>query len=366
MLKKLIPIIISIILIAIFALLFNLSLPQFENYIAKSRTFEAATTGTEKFFNGLTPDEKNILKLIPCAADKGKCPPIANLQKKLNESFTGLPVSRVLVLTNRGVEIFSNRSIDAKYNKRMGRLFFFSLLNNFNDNFQYLLQIQYIARTMLDYINTNNINSLNLIESLTQFNAGYTFIDLNPAADFKIKQHRSITSTVDGFGQLILPFGAFDVLRLKRDISEIDSVYQTFFGAGTWFGTPPTQTIEYEWIGQNNKDVLLKIVVANANGSSQIRTIEYQDNYLGLDAGLNENELNATISPNPTNDGIQVNAASMLKKISLFDSKGALLYQTVGLNTTTTFVELNNYLPGMYVLVLEYEEGLKTIRVTKN
>jgi len=195
---------------------------------------------------------------------------------------------------------------------------------------------------------------------------GYTFIDLNPAADFKIKQHRSITSTVDGFGQLILPFGTFDVLRLKREISEIDSVYQTFFGAGTWFGTPPTQTIEYEWIGQNNKDVLLKIVVANANGSSQIRTIEYQDNYLGLDAGLNENELNATISPNPTNDGIQVNAASMLKKISLFDSKGALLYQTVGLNTTTTFVELNNYLPGMYVLVLEYEEGLKTIRVTKN
>ena len=195
---------------------------------------------------------------------------------------------------------------------------------------------------------------------------GYTFIDLNPAADFKIKQHRSITSTVDGFGQLILPFGTFDVLRLKREISEIDSIYETFFGTGTWFGTPPTQTIEYEWIGQNNKEVLLKIVVANANGSSQIRTIEHQDNYLGLDAGLIENELNATIFPNPTDEGIQVNSASILTKITLLDSKGSILAQMVGLDATTAVIGMNNYSPGMYVVVIESAEALRTIRVTKN
>jgi len=195
---------------------------------------------------------------------------------------------------------------------------------------------------------------------------GYTFIDLSPAADFKIKQQRSITSTVDGFGQLILPFGTFDVLRLKREISEIDSIYQTFFGTGTWIGTPPTQTIEYEWIGQNNKEVLLKIVVANANGSSQIRTIEYQDNYLGLDAGLIENELNATIFPNPTNEGIQVNSASILTKITLLDSKGSILAQMVGLDATTAVIGMNNYSPGMYVVVIESAEALRTIRVTKN
>lgn len=195
---------------------------------------------------------------------------------------------------------------------------------------------------------------------------GYTFIDLNPAADFKIKQHRSITSTVDGYGQLVLPFGTFEVVRLKREISEIDSIYQTLFGAGTWFGTPPTQTIEYEWVGQNKKDVLLKIVVANANGSSQIRTIEYQDIYLGLDAGLIDNELIASVFPNPTNDEVQITCNSIVKKITLFDFKGNLVNQQVGINAHSLNVNLAAYLPGIYLVVLESADGIKTIRVTKN
>jgi len=114
-------------------------------------------------------------------------------------------------------------------------------------------------------------------------------------------------------------------LRLKREISEIDSIYETFFGTGTWFGTPPTQTIEYEWIGQNKKDVLLKIVVANANGTDQIRTIEYQDIYLGLDASITENDFNATIFPNPTSEDVQVNSSTNLKQITINDSQGKLI-----------------------------------------
>ena len=195
---------------------------------------------------------------------------------------------------------------------------------------------------------------------------GYTFIDLNPAADFKIKQHRSITSTVDGYGQLVLPFGTYEVVRLKREISEIDSIYQTLFGTGTWFGTPPTQTIEYEWVGQNKKDVLLKIIVANANGSSQIRTIEYQDIYLGLDAGLIDNELNASVFPNPTNDEVQITCNSKVNKITLFDFKGNLVNQQVGINANSLNVNLMAYLPGIYLVVLESADGIKTIRVTKN
>jgi hypothetical protein len=195
---------------------------------------------------------------------------------------------------------------------------------------------------------------------------GYTFIDLNPAADFKIKQHRSITSTVDGFGQLILPYGTFDVLRLRRDITEIDSIYQTFFGTGTWIGTPPILTTEYEWIGQNKKDVLLKIVVANTNGNSQIRTIEFQDIYLGLDAGLIDNELIASVYPNPTNDEVQITCNSIVNKITLFDFKGNLVNQQVGINANSLNVNLAAYLPGIYFIAIELGDGFKTIRVTKN
>ena len=195
---------------------------------------------------------------------------------------------------------------------------------------------------------------------------GYTFIDLNPAADFKVKQHRYITSTVDGYGQLILPFGTFEVLRLKREINEIDSVYQSFFGVPSWFGAPPFQNIEYEWIGQNKKDVLLKIVVSNASGVEQIQTIEYQDVYLGLDAGLNEDDIQVSVFPNPTLDKISIYASSVIKNITLLDTKGMILEKRDNLNSSTTTFYLENFTSGTYFFNIESALGIKTIRVTKN
>jgi hypothetical protein len=195
---------------------------------------------------------------------------------------------------------------------------------------------------------------------------GYTLIDLSPAADFKVKQLRYVTSTVDGYGQLILPFGTFEVLRVKREINEIDSIYQSFFGAPSWFGAPPFQTIEYEWIGQNKKDVLLKIVVNNAQGTEQIQAIEYQDIYLGLDAGLNENDFEATVYPNPTTNLIQVNSILPIRNLRLFDSKGLKLDQLSEVNSTHFSLNFDNYSNGVYFLELQSNTGFKMIRVTKN
>jgi hypothetical protein len=195
---------------------------------------------------------------------------------------------------------------------------------------------------------------------------GYTFIDLSPAAEFKLKQLRYVTSTIDGYGQLILPFGTFEVIRVKREINEIDSIYQSFFGAPSWFGAPPFQTTEYEWIGQNKKDVLLKIVVNNANGTEQIQSIEYQDIYLGLDASLEENDFHASVYPNPTTNIFEIQSNSFLKSVYLFDSKGTILETTSNLNSQNSSFDLGHYSPGIYFLKLDSSCGSKTIRVTKN
>jgi hypothetical protein len=195
---------------------------------------------------------------------------------------------------------------------------------------------------------------------------GYTFIDLSPATDLKVKQHRNVTSTIDGYGQVILPIGTYEVLRLKREINEIDSVYQSFFGAPSWFGAPPIQTTEYEWIGQNKKDVLLKIVVNSANGVDQIQTIEYQDIYLGLDASLIDKNLEASVFPNPTMNSFQIHSNSVLKNIHLFDATGTILETSSNLNSQQSSFDLEPYSPGIYFVKLESASGFKTIRVTKN
>jgi len=195
---------------------------------------------------------------------------------------------------------------------------------------------------------------------------GYTFIDLNPAAELKVKQLRNVISNVDGYGQLILPFGTFEVLRVKREINEIDSIYQSFFGAPSWFGAPPMQTTEYEWIGQNRKDVLLKIVVNNANGIEQVQSIEYQDVYLGLDASIDENKYIFSAYPNPTNDLLNIKSTVPINKASLYDAKGMKLKEITALNNTELSIDVRDFLPGFYFLNLDGNSSSQTIRVTKN
>lgn len=195
---------------------------------------------------------------------------------------------------------------------------------------------------------------------------GYTFIDLSPAAELKVKQYRNVTSTVDGYGQLILPTGSFNVLRLKREVNEIDSIYQSFFGAPSWFGAPPIQTIEYEWIGQNRKDVLLKIVVNNANGIEQVQSIEYQDVYLGLDASIDENKFIFSAYPNPIVDYINIKSTAPIKEASLFDAKGMKLEVITLFDKTELSIDLRDYSPGFYILNLDGYSSSQTIRVTKN
>ena len=200
-----------------------------------------------------------------------------------------------------------------------------------------------------------------------EFNTvGYTVVDLNPAANLIIKQHRNVHSIVDGYGQLSLPFGTFDVLRLKREIIELDSIYQSFFGAPGWFVPPIITSYEYEWIAQGSKDALLKIVVRDANGQQQIQSIEYQDIYLGLDAGLIENELKTHIYPNPSSESLNINSTSIINEIQLQELNGKIVKSISELNSMNTIIDITDLNDGIYLLKVISSNGSKTMHITKN
>ncbi|MBM3417796.1 MAG: T9SS type A sorting domain-containing protein, partial [Bacteroidetes bacterium] len=147
---------------------------------------------------------------------------------------------------------------------------------------------------------------------------------------------------------------------------EIDSIYQSFFGPPSWFGAPPFQSTEYEWIGQNKKEVLLRIIVSNINGSEQIRVIEYQDNYLGLDAGLNNIDFQVSAFPNPTSEQIKISTALPIRNYTVFNTFGTKLEKQQNLNTDDFTIDFTSFSSGVYFLILESISGTKTIRVTKN
>lgn len=195
--------------------------------------------------------------------------------------------------------------------------------------------------------------------------SGYTYIDLNPAADVKIKQHRSVQIAVDGYGTLITPFSTYEVLRLKRTINEVDSVYQTFFGTGSWFAPPPSVTTEYEWLNMNGKDAILKIVENTANGNTQVRSVEYQDIYRGLDAGVSENTLVAQVYPNPVSEKITIASETEINAYQIFDLKGKELMCSKNTFGNSFEIPANQLISGVYLLKLQSDSKQTTIRFIK-
>jgi hypothetical protein len=149
---------------------------------------------------------------------------------------------------------------------------------------------------------------------------------LNPAADIKWIQHRERNSVVDGWGSVTTPLGTFDALRIRHDITENDSIYQTFFGAGTWIAPPTFTTTQYEWWTTGKKECLLRATLGGFGPTPQ-STIEYQDIYLGLDASIDHADFSIDFYPNPAAEWCFFKSSMPFDLIEIHNLNGQLIVQ---------------------------------------
>lgn len=193
---------------------------------------------------------------------------------------------------------------------------------------------------------------------------GYTYIDLNPATDIKFIQHRQRNSIVDGWGSISTPLGTFNALRIRHDILENDSIYQTFFGTGSWIAPPAFTTTQYEWWANGMKECLVRATVGGFGQNPGAPTIEYQDNYLGLDAGLTQHSFEASLYPNPAAEWCFFNSEVALEQIYIFDMHGHQVLQHASAAQQGYF-DISNLLPGTYTVKLETASGVAFKKLVK-
>jgi len=192
---------------------------------------------------------------------------------------------------------------------------------------------------------------------------GYTYIDLNPATDIKFIQHRERVSVVDGWGSVTTPLGTFSALRIRHDISENDSIYQTFFGTGSWFAPPSFVTTEYEWWTNGKKECLVRATVGGF-GQNQTPTIEYQDIYLGLDAGLSAPTIDISFYPNPASEWCYFQTATPFEFLEIIDANGrvVLRHENVALQGYFDISALPN---GTYTVRIQAIAGVAVKKLVK-
>ena len=210
-----------------------------------------------------------------------------------------------------------------------------------------------------DTIETRYKLPLNYNDS--HYSRGYTYIDLNPVIDFKIKQYRQRTTLVDGWGTIITPKGTFPVLRIRHDINEIDSVYQTFFGAGQWLGAPPIQRVEYEWFTNSEDEWILKATETNGT----INLVEYQEDYFGLDASIDEFSMDVQLGPNPTSGAVEIQSNTLLSSVEVMDAMGRQVFNLKGIQGFSLNLNLENLGQGVYRVVLRSNQSSKEFPIIK-
>lgn len=194
---------------------------------------------------------------------------------------------------------------------------------------------------------------------------GYTFVDLNPAADIKYIQHRQRHTEVDGWGTVTTPLGTFPALRVRHDIHEIDSIYQTFFGTGSWIATPAIDRTEYEWWTNGKKEYLLKVVASNFNGNQNISSIEFQQQYLGLDAGLTELTNELVLYPNPVEDLCFFESNVAVNEVVFYNQMGAKVSTSSFNGVQNAWMDMHDLSPGVYTCQLHTNKGVIVRKLTK-
>jgi hypothetical protein len=186
----------------------------------------------------------------------------------------------------------------------------------------------------------------------THFSRGYTLIDFNPILDAVWNQHRTRTTTVDGYGSITTPYGTFDVLRIKHDITETDSIYYTFpFIGATWVPIPIPASHEYEWWANGEKEPILRITTSELGGNENITAIEYRDNFNAALAGIEEESLNFLIYPNPVSNELTIQGTENVNSFQVIDAKGSVVYSKVINAENQLKIDVSSFAPGTYQIV---------------
>ncbi len=191
---------------------------------------------------------------------------------------------------------------------------------------------------------------------------GYTKLDMNPIYDAQWRQHRYRESAVDGYGTVITPWGTFTALRVHHRIEEIDSFYVNYNGTDFWIPIPIPESHEYEWRSVDDKEPVMLVKTNVVLGEEIVTAINYRDDYNAL--GMEDEHIVMNVFPNPATDVIQVESDNELLSWNLIDTKGRIVMSGTA-NGTTLSISVKDIESGIYVMLIETQNGYKSTSVTK-
>lgn len=172
----------------------------------------------------------------------------------------------------------------------------------------------------------------------------------------EIKRH----NFVDGWGSLKTPYGTFDVLRVRSEILQRDSIK---FDSLPPFPALVTNKVEYKFIGKNHGISLLTIEKENGF----ITDATYIDSVRSINTSVDEiSQNNFTAYPNPFSGYINIQWEKDYHSMTIYSVSGQLIYRKniEALKQTRLDGEIHPK-PGVYIIELQGDDIISRQKVIK-
>jgi hypothetical protein len=174
---------------------------------------------------------------------------------------------------------------------------------------------------------------------------------------------------VDAYGTLKLPFGTFEVLRLKSILKATDSLALDTFNLG--FNIPYPDEIHYKYVAKNYGWPLLEITASDIFGLEVVTRAVYRDTLKKSSIGFSELPYSSiNIYPNPATELVMIKS-ELLKTsditYTLFDGCGRKIIEQFRSNqrpgTCIEALHLNsmNLSNGMYFIKIQTGDSKSSI-----
>lgn len=165
---------------------------------------------------------------------------------------------------------------------------------------------------------------------------------------------------VDGWGTLKTPYGSFDVLRMRSEVIQKDSVK---FDSLPAFPAITTQKTEIRFIGKGHGLPLMTIEQQNGFTTS----VQYQDSVRNLGTGITMmKQKESLVYPNPVVDEATISWSADFTELKVYNALGQLIYDA-DVRGMEQFIINRNIWPasGIYFLELRGKGIYSSKRIVK-
>ena len=165
---------------------------------------------------------------------------------------------------------------------------------------------------------------------------------------------------VDGWGQLITPYGQFDVLRVRSEVTQQDSIN---FDSLPAFPSVTTQWTELKWIGKNQGIPLLKITLQNGIPTQA----EYIDSVRNLNTAVKDiQEKPSKVYPNPVTSNAVIKWNADFEELKVYNVMGQMIFQRGVKNQNQLTIEEDTWSrSGVYLIELSGKNIISRQKVIK-